>query len=500
MTMALTQRPPVTMTLAELLPELSGFEHADLRFSGLQLDSRGLRNGELFAALPGMNHHGLQFVADAVEKGAAAILVDAQEIVENIDDIGAPLIPVRDLGQRLPLLSRRFYGDRVDSLTLIGVTGTNGKTTCTQLIAQILTELGKSCGLIGTLGIGFPGALQSLRHTTPDLPGLYRGIADLAESGAELVAMEVSSHALEQARCEGLEFSSAVLTNLSRDHLDYHGTMQAYADSRKRLFQYQGLKRAVLNGDDVFGKDLAATLTGIPEVLVYGLGNELADIRASGIRYEHDGISAELTTPWGRGILKSSLLGDFNLSNLLAAITVVCSHGESLQEVLKVVPGIMPVVGRMQRIALADAPNIIIDYAHTPDALEKALRALRPHCAGKLWCVFGCGGDRDVGKRAQMGAIAALHADHVLVTSDNPRSENADAIIDDIVSGISGSAQRNADRAAAIQQAVTEAGLADWVLVAGKGHEQYQEIDGYRTPFSDEEQVRRAMAMRGVES
>ena len=500
MTMALIQPPPALTTLAELLPEFGSSEYAGLSFSGLQMDSRGLRSGELFAALPGLSHHGLQFVSDVIDRGAVGVLVDAQDTVDNVDEKRVPLIPVKDLRERLPVLARRLYGERVDALTIIGVTGTNGKTTCTQLIARIFAELGKPCGLVGTLGIGFPDALQTLRHTTPDLLGLYRGIADLADNGAEVVAMEVSSHALEQARCEGLEFSSAVLTNLSRDHLDYHGTMQAYAQSKQRLFEFPGLQCAVLNGDDDFGRTLATTLLGIPEKLVYAVSQATADVRATEVSYRHNGISAQLTTPWGSGVLNSALLGEFNLSNLLAAITVVCSQGESLQDVLGVVPGIKPVVGRMQCIAVDNAPSIVIDYAHTPDALEKALTALRPHCAGKLWCVFGCGGDRDVGKRPLMGSVAAQHADRVVVTSDNPRSENADLIIDDIVAGISGAVSREADRARAIQFAVAEADPSDWVLLAGKGHEQYQEIDGIRTPFNDEEQARQALTMRGAQS
>jgi len=497
MTMALKLSPPARMTLASLLPELTAADYANLQISGLQLDSRQLRRGELFVALRGEVHHGLEYANNAIGKGAVGIIVEADDPMLGKQDFRVEVIPIQNLHERLPELASRFYGQQIAAVNLIGVTGTNGKTTCSQLIARALTDLGKPCGLIGTLGIGFAENLQTLDKTTPDLLTLYRGLADLSKSGAQFIAMEVSSHALDQQRCDGLQFDTAILTNLSRDHLDYHGSMEAYAATKRQLFEMPGLRSAILNGDDALGQQLSGSLATVSDKLIYSLQSRTADVHASDIVHTVNGLSATIHTPWGTGRLHSQLIGDFNLSNQLAVICLLGSHGLSLDSVLDVLSQLAPVDGRMQKFGGDGGPSVIVDYAHTPDALTQVLRALRPHCPGQIWCVFGCGGNRDRGKRALMGSIAAQLADHVVVTSDNPRNEDADEIIDDIVAGITGPVTRLTDRAEAISSTVLAAGDEDLILIAGKGHENYQELNAKRLPFNDTEQVQAALTKRG---
>ncbi|MCK9564257.1 MAG: UDP-N-acetylmuramoyl-L-alanyl-D-glutamate--2,6-diaminopimelate ligase, partial [Bacteroidales bacterium] len=422
-------------------------------------------------------------------------------------DTDAPLATVDGLDRQLSAIAGRFYGNPGAALRLTAITGTNGKTSCSYLLGQLLEMLGERAGIVGTLGYGLMGhgltnsgaPLVATGMTTPDAVETQRILAAFVEQGATVATLEVSSHSLDQYRVAALPFDTAVFTNLSRDHLDYHGTLDAYGAAKARLFAWRGLRHAVINRDDAFGRQLLAGLPAGVAALDYSLC-EAAAVRASDIVYSQRGVSARLDTPWGRGMLSSPLLGEFNLSNLLAVVAAACAQGHSLDRVLALIPALKPVSGRMEIVSgpAAGRPQVVVDYAHTPDALEKALLALRRHCAGRLWCLFGCGGDRDTGKRPLMGAVAARLADQVVVTSDNPRSEQPDAIIADILAGMPGvDAVVEADRHTAILNTVLAAGPGDTVLIAGKGHEDYQQVGGDRLPFSDQAEARLALQRRG---
>ncbi len=482
-------------TLAELLPEFAGTAQGALELSGISLDSREVQPGDAFIALRGAHHDGMAFAADALGRGARMALVDAASGAASSDGI----VAVPGLAERVSEIAGRFYGDPSRELMLFGVTGTNGKTTCTQLIAAALESLGTRCGVIGTLGWGFPGRLEATRHTTPDAVSIQRMLAALRAGGARAAAIEVSSHALEQGRVRALHFSTAVFTNLSHDHLDYHGTLENYGAAKRLLFAHPGLRHAVINVDDAWGRHLLQTLPGSVHGLGYTLGDGDGDalLRAARVMVEPRGLHAEVLSPWGGGTLCVPLLGRFNLYNVLAVLGSLCVSGVALSDALAVLECAMPVPGRMQRINAAGTPLVIVDYAHSPDALEQTLRALREHASGRLWCVFGCGGDRDRAKRPLMGRIAWEHADEVLITSDNPRSEDPEAIIDDIATGIpAAGARRECDRATAIRCAIAQAAPGDCVLIAGKGHEEYQDAGGVRAPFSDAAIAREALAAR----
>jgi UDP-N-acetylmuramoyl-L-alanyl-D-glutamate--2,6-diaminopimelate ligase len=411
------------------------------------------------------------------------------------------VVPVVALGERIGALAATFYGDPSATLPVIGITGTNGKTTCTQLLAQAFGLLGLPCGVIGTLGWGFPGKLSDTGHTTPDPVTTQRVLASLREQGANLAAMEVSSHALTQGRARSVHFDTAVFTNLTHDHLDYHGTLDEYAASKKRLFESPAPARAVINVDDVIGAEILDALDTRTEAIGYGLTQRRAQVRATTAEFGIDGLRAWVETPWGSGELRAPLMGRFNLSNALAVLAVLGLHQVTLTDALAVFPRLRPVPGRMERIATRAGPLVIVDYAHTPDALEHTLRALRQHCRGRVWCVFGCGGDRDRTKRPLMGRIAWEHADELVITSDNPRGESATAIIDEIATGVpAGALRREPDREQAIRLAIAAAGQGDCVLIAGKGHENYQETNGKRLPFSDADVARRVLDARDAAS
>ncbi|MFZ1832303.1 MAG: UDP-N-acetylmuramoyl-L-alanyl-D-glutamate--2,6-diaminopimelate ligase, partial [Pseudomonadales bacterium] len=417
------------------------------------------------------------------------------------DSVPLEVVPVAALGERAGALAARFFGDPSSRQRVIGVTGTNGKTTCTQLLAQAFGLLDRRCGVIGTLGWGFPGNLADTGHTTPDPVTMQRALASLGEQGANLVAVEMSSHALKQGRTRSVHIDTAVFTNLTHDHLDYHGTLEDYGASKKLLFETPGLRFAVVNADDAFGATILAGTAAGTKVISYGLTESSAQVRASAASYSVDGLRAWVETPWGSGELRAPLMGRFNLSNALAVLSVLGLHEVALADALAIFPRLRAVPGRMERIGVHASPLAIVDYAHTPDALEHTLRALREHCSGRLWCVFGCGGDRDRTKRPLMGRIAWEHADELVITSDNPRSESAAAIIDEICTGVPGDgARREPDRAQAIRLALGAAGPGDCVLIAGKGHENYQETNGVRVPFSDADTVRRLFAEAGAGS
>ncbi|MBT9299576.1 UDP-N-acetylmuramoyl-L-alanyl-D-glutamate--2,6-diaminopimelate ligase [Pseudomonas sp. TAE6080] len=463
------------------------FAHAgrDLLIRELSLDSRNVRAGDLFLAVPGGKLDGRAHIADALQRGAAAVAYEVEgATVLPITDV--PLIPVKGLAAQLSDIAGRFYGDPSRQLNLIGVTGTNGKTSVTQLVAQALDLLGQHCGIVGTLGTGFYGALQSGLHTTPNPIAVQATLADLKKAGAKAVAMEVSSHGLDQGRVTALAFDVAVMTNLSRDHLDYHGSMEAYAAAKAKLFGWNDLKCRVVNLDDAFGRQLAAEISE-SRLISYSLEDSSAYLYCREAQFNDEGVRATLVTPQGEHHLRSTLLGRFNLSNVLAAIGALLGLDYALDEILRVLPKLEGPAGRMQRLGGGTQPLVVVDYAHTPDALEKVLEALRPHAKGKLLCLFGCGGDRDRGKRPLMAEIVERLADAVLVTDDNPRSEAPSQIFDDIRAGFKDASKVTfvAGRGAAIAQLIASAGADDVVVLAGKGHEDYQEINGERHAFSD---------------
>lgn len=463
------------------------FAHAgrDLLIRELTLDSRNVRAGDLFLAVPGAKFDGRAHIADALQRGAAAVAYEVEgATVLPLTDV--PLIPVKGLAAQLSDIAGRFYGDPSRQLNLVGVTGTNGKTSVTQLVAQALDLLGQRCGLVGTLGTGFYGALESGLHTTPNPIAVQATLADLKNAGAKAVAMEVSSHGLDQGRVAALAFDVAVLTNLSRDHLDYHGTMEAYGAAKAKLFNWTDLRCRVINLDDEFGRQLAADKHD-SRLITYSLEDSSAYLYCREALFDDDGVRATLVTPQGEHHLRSALLGRFNLSNVLAAVGALLGLEYALDEILAVLPKLEGPAGRMQRLGGGNQPLVVVDYAHTPDALEKVLMALRPHAKGRLLCLFGCGGDRDRGKRPLMAEVVERLADGVLVTDDNPRSEDPAQIFDDIRAGFS--AVDKVDfvpgRGLAIARLIAAAAADDVVVLAGKGHEDYQEIKGQRHDFSD---------------
>lgn len=482
---------PAAKTLGQLLPGLEP-SAAALPVAGLALDSRELRPGDVFLAYPGAIADGRSHIAQALAAGAAVVVAEADPALAPLP---VPLVQVRGLRDEVSRMADRFYGGPSAALDVIGVTGTNGKTSCTQLLGQALRLAGHSCGVIGTLGCSLDGSISSGSLTTPDPIALQRQLAEWRGKQVGAVAMEVSSHGLAQGRVNGVTFRGAVFTNLSRDHLDFHGSMSAYADAKAQLFEQPGLGFAAINLDDEFGRTLVQRLQPRLRVLAYSLQHETAAVRTLAADYRPDGISARLATPWGELAIDSQLLGDFNLSNLLAVVAVLGELGLAA-EIEALVPKLRPIAGRMERVPVQSDIEVVVDYAHTPDALEHALTALRQHCRGRLWCVFGCGGDRDRGKRPLMGQVAERLADRVVLTSDNPRSEQPEAILNDILLGTSGTALVESDRAAALQLAIGQAQPGDIVLVAGKGHEDYQIIGQERRPFSDAQVARVALLAR----
>ncbi|HHX36099.1 MAG TPA: UDP-N-acetylmuramoyl-L-alanyl-D-glutamate--2,6-diaminopimelate ligase [Gammaproteobacteria bacterium] len=462
----------------------------------LTLDSRKVRPGDLFLAVDGTQQDGRDYIGDAVARGAAAVVYEAGDAL-SMQDSAALLLPVHNLQAQLSEIAGRFYGEPSRAMRVVAVTGTNGKTSVTQLLAQASDLLGQRCGLIGTLGSGFYGNLTSGHFTTPDPLTVQATLANLKNAGAKVVAMEVSSHGLAQHRISAVNVAVAVLTNLTRDHLDYHGSMQAYAQAKARLFSWHGLRTSVLNIDDAFGRELAEQ-TSLGDLITYSLTDSSASIYCRNISFSASGIHAEVVTAHGEGNLSSPLLGRFNLSNLLAVIGALLGLGHSLKQVLGVVAKLQGPLGRMQVLGGQERPVVVVDYAHTPDALEQVLSALRPHVtsAGRLLCLFGCGGERDVGKRPLMAGVVERLTDGAVVTDDNPRGEDPAQIRADILQGFSDGAVVNevAGRGTAIAQLIAQAGAHDVIVLAGKGHEDYQEINQQRQHFSDIEQAEQALA------
>ena len=468
-----------------------------LEVTGLNNDSRNITPGDLFLACKGQHTDGILFIEDAVRAGAAAVLVETGEETACAE---LPVIPVTDLRIKTGIIASRFFGNPSTGIEVVGVTGTNGKTTVSFAAAAVLNAVAKgSCGLIGTLGYGQDGRLSEVVNTTPDAIRLQQILFEMKSKSVRTVVMEVSSHGLDQGRTSGIEFHSAVFTNLTEEHLDYHGDMAAYAAAKKQLFLAPGLKHAVINVDDPYGMQLAGEIGGRLQVITYGLSESAGISHGTGtefisgaiIKSSLDGLSLDVRSPWGEGRVDISAGGKFNAYNLLASLAVVHLLGVPFERALAELPGVFPIPGRIETFH-GDHFTVVVDYAHTPDALENVLRSLREICTGRLVCVFGCGGDRDRGKRPRMGEIAGRYADRIILTNDNPRSEQPESIINDILAGISRreNVTVQSDRAQAITSAIGEALPDDVILIAGKGHETWQEIGRHRYPFNDRQLVR----------
>jgi UDP-N-acetylmuramoyl-L-alanyl-D-glutamate--2,6-diaminopimelate ligase len=470
----------------------------DCLVTGIAIDSRKIQAGDLFLAYRGAVADGRNFIADAINNGAVAVLCEDAAPDKYVLSTRAPIIIVPDLKKQVGLIAAKFYGYPSSKLTLIGVTGTNGKTSITQFIASVLTDLDLPCGVIGTIGVGFLGKLLPMANTTPDPVTLQRSLFQLQKEGAQAVAMEVSSHSLMQQRISGIDFKIAVFTNLTHDHLDYHETMENYGVAKKMLFRLPGLQYAIINADDGFGQKLIKELKTSLKVYAYTIKDTPAEapmLKAEDIDLDIAGINASVITPWGEGLLKSQLLGRFNLSNLLAVLAVLGIMKVNIVDALAGMEKLETVKGRMQTFGGSKKPLVVVDYAHTPDALEQSLLALKECCHGAIWCVFGCGGDRDRSKRSIMGQIAERYSDHIVITNDNPRAEDPQQIISDILQGLlcPWAVEVEQDRRAAIAHAVDCAHEKDVILIAGKGHEDYQIIGREKLPFSDQEVVAKVL-------
>ncbi|MFK7955801.1 MAG: UDP-N-acetylmuramoyl-L-alanyl-D-glutamate--2,6-diaminopimelate ligase [Lysobacterales bacterium] len=455
--------------------------------SGMTLDSRQVKSGDVFVALCGANKHGLAFTAEAIARGCVAVLWETAEGVD-CPDLAVPAMGVAQLGRKLSALAGHFYDRPSAALTVVGVTGTNGKSSCVEFVAQALAASGHRAGTIGTLGSGVLNHRRTpLGLTTPDAITVQRELARLRDAGCTHVAMEVSSHALDQGRVAAVDFAVAVVTNISRDHLDYHGSMQHYIAAKARLLTDFRPAAVILNADDETFVNLRQCVMESSRQISFGLSH--GDLQANSVNFQAQGCQFQLQLGLDKATVRSELIGAFNVSNLLAVAGVMLALdcANNLSVVANLLAGLKPPAGRMQRVSQKGQPLVVVDYAHTPDALEKALTAMREHCAGELYCIFGCGGNRDRGKRPMMAAVAATYADQVIVTSDNPRDEPPEQIISDILAGNESATNvvAIADRRAAIADAVSRAGVSDAVLVAGKGHEQWQEIGNQKLPFDD---------------
>ena len=475
-------------TLQQIWPATPSI-YANMTVTGLTANSRHVQQGDVFVALQGRQHDARHFIPQAIAQGAVAVLCQSDE--PSTEQSGIPIISIPDLPQHLGQIAACFYSQPSQDLTVFAVTGTNGKTSCAQLLAHACQFLEQKSAVLGTLGNGLIGDLVPSTHTTLDALQLQQKLAEFKQANAQVVALEASSHGLEQGRLSATKIDTAIFTNLTRDHLDYHGTMEAYQQAKALLFQWPTLKTAILNEDDPVSKDYQQLLT--PNVICWRYSqnaNSDAEFVALKIEPSLQGLIVTVKTPQGIATIHSQLLGRFNVSNLLAVLAGLLSIGVSLEQAVQALSSVQAVRGRMECISNGKI-TAVVDYAHTPDALEKVLSSLREHTQGQLWCVFGCGGDRDKGKRPIMGEIACRLADKVIVTADNPRAELVSAIIADIEAGM-GHQQHSVlpERKQAIEYALSAAQSGDIVLVAGKGHEDYQEIQGIRYPFDDAQIIR----------
>ncbi|MCP5330807.1 MAG: UDP-N-acetylmuramoyl-L-alanyl-D-glutamate--2,6-diaminopimelate ligase [Pseudomonadales bacterium] len=487
------------VTLPEELPEQFA-----VRVSGVTLDSRQVKPGDLFMACFGRNHDARDYIDQAIEQGAVAVLAHAGGRWQGIElRQGVIVLAIDDLAARAGQIASRYFDEPSAAMQMIGVTGTNGKTSCTQFIAQALNAMEHRCGVIGTLGIGIPPQLEESAYTTPDPVQVQSALAHMRGEGADSVAMEVSSQGLHQHRVSGVRFDVAVFTNLTRDHLDYHGSMDEYFETKRRLFQMEGLSSAVVNIDDAYATGILNALAPTVRSYTYSVANPQADVYATTLVLNRSGYHARVHTPFGEGELQGALFGSFNFSNLLAVLTSLLALQSAqpdfdLARLFRQLSRLQPVAGRMEIVGEEADITVVVDYAHTPDALRVALQALREHFSGHLWCVFGCGGNRDQGKRPIMAEMAEKFADRLIVTDDNPRRENADEIVRQILLGVEDTSRLlvERDRARAIETAILQAQAGDVVLIAGKGHENYQDVNGQKTVFSDVNQARLALSKR----
>lgn len=493
-----------TMNLATLLGQPARADLQACLVQDITSNSREVTGGAVFFALQGASSHGLDYVADALQRGASAIVWEAAS-GHSPPRLPASVlsVPVAGLGDMMGEIADRYFQSPSRTMRVAGVTGTNGKTTCAYLIASALQHAGRPAGMIGTLGCGLPGRLESAALTTSDCITVHRQLARLRDNGAAHVVMEVSSHGLTQGRVDGIRFDTGVFTNLSREHLDYHGDMHAYGEAKTRLFTDWQLASAVVNVDDEFGTALFNKLPLPVRRVGVSLRKEFADeghefLKVLGLVRDIDGITLDLDGSWGTDVLKSRLLGDFNAGNLLLALATLLVWGVPLPAATRALAGVPPPPGRMEAFRTENKPLVVVDYAHTHAALREALAAARAHCQGTLWCVFGCGGDRDPGKRPLMGAVAAELADRVVLTDDNPRGEDPDAIIAAIKEGMPDPARGWVvrDRAEAIAGSVRQAQPGDLVLVAGKGHEDYQVIGTTTRRLSDRDIVAQVLGLK----
>lgn len=467
----------------------------------MTLDSRAAAAGDLFVAVAGHQADGRSFISQAIAQGVAAVVAEADGEAadgELREQHGVPVVYLAGLNRRLSALAGRFYGQPSQALRLVGVTGTNGKTTTTHLLAQWAQLMGETSAVMGTVGNGLFGRVIPVANTTGSAVDVQQTLFQLRQQGAEFAAMEVSSHGLVQHRVADVYFAAAAFTNLSRDHLDYHGDMAHYEAAKWQLFASANVAQRIINADDDVG---LRWLSVLPDAVAVSVDRRLPSplparwLQATGVRYHAAGVEIRFDSSWGGGQIRSRLIGEFNVSNLMLAFATLLALGYPLDGLARTAGMLQSVNGRMEVFHAVGKPTVVVDYAHTPDALEKALVAARRHCHGKLWCVFGCGGDRDKGKRPLMGGIAEQYADRVVITDDNPRGEAPMAIIDDILAGLlnAGGATVIPGRAEAVTSAVMQAGEQDVVVVAGKGHEDYQLIGKQRLDYSDRTTVARLL-------
>ncbi|MBB6094891.1 UDP-N-acetylmuramoyl-L-alanyl-D-glutamate--2,6-diaminopimelate ligase [Povalibacter uvarum] len=510
MNSALARRNAVNVTrqqagknLRALLAGTAAADVPDLEITDLTIDSRKVRAGGAFVALPGLRSHGVSFATQAISSGAIAVLWEpADGVVPPAVPANVAMVAVPDLKAAIGTIADRFFDSPSAAVFVTGITGTNGKTTTAYVLAGALAELGRPSAYAGTLGHGRIGAVKPGTHTTPDAITLHRQIAELRDEGITHLGMEISSHALDQDRVAGVRVDTAVFTNLTHDHLDYHGTFEAYGEAKARLFAWPTLEHAVINVDDAFGLKLAREYRGEGLVACARSTSSLASLPADTshvlvrrVRAEAGGLVIDLDGTWGTATLRSRFVGDFNVDNLIAVLAVLLGWGFELSDAVAALERCSPPPGRMETFTAAGKPLAVVDYAHTPDALEKALLAVRNHSSGRLICVFGCGGDRDARKRPAMGEIAERLADVVVITDDNPRTEDGNAIVAGIVAGLKEPQRATVerDRARAIEHAIAKAGAGDVVLVAGKGHEDYQIVGIETRYFSDRDVVQAAL-------
>lgn len=483
------------MTLGELLKGIIGassLAKGDIEIKGLALDSRKVKTGFVFIAVAGSKEHGLSYATQAIEKGAVTVIYDPQGSEWFQPDVS--WIKLADLSLKLGKLSARFYQLPSTKLDVIGITGTNGKTTCSQFLLQLIAE----CGVIGTLGWGTKEEIKKTANTTPDALAVQAMLDYFVETKKKTVVMEVSSHGCKQGRVNGVRFKGVVLTNLSRDHLDYHGTMQAYCEAKLLLFKYPRIQFCVVNADDGSSQCFLAVVDKGTKCWAYSANGKqiprAENVYAEQKEYSLHGI--KFLVCWRRQKIPvtTKIVGAFNLDNILAVITVLIAQGQMLGDIVKKVSDLKPIPGRMEVFGGVHKPYVLVDYAHTPDALKKVLKDIKRHCQGKLWVVFGCGGNRDKGKRSQMGVIASALADTVIITNDNPRFETAELIIKEILKDcMTDAIEVIQNREQAIRSVIHRASREDCIVIAGKGHEDYQDIKGKKQPFSDQKYVKQGL-------